>query len=115
MEAWDKHDTLGSSSVVRIKKLRQDINKKDLIKSSIKYWLDIGKTSRARCRSCGQKFDKEDVRIVFKANFEMAQVPQPSRELNLCFSSACLSNVPKAKDGSVSFHVCFAFNNWFLE
>jgi len=84
-------DRSSSSTFGILQQIQQDLNWSILCHDSFPYFVGIGKSSTATCRSCGHQFNKEDLRVRTILLRKMASgsiVPSP---INMCMKLPCIS------------------------
>ncbi len=81
-----------SGSLAVVKRVRSDITWEMLLRDKFPYYVGSGKSSMAKCRGCGYKFTKEELRIQFEINRKLGQCVMPSCEVNVCMKWSCIQN-----------------------
>ncbi len=79
-------------SLAVVKRVRSDVTWDMLLRTRFPYRVERGKRSIASCRTCGEQFYKEDLRIQFEINRKLEKCLMPSCIVSVCMKLSCIQN-----------------------
>ncbi len=83
------------SNIHVVKNVCTDVTWEMVLREKYPYYVGLGKSSKATCRSCSYHFSKEEPRIRFEINRKVGRCVMPACEVNVCMKLSCVRNAYK--------------------